>query len=82
MKPVPKFKTDAEAAAFLDQDLSDLDFSQFSPMRFEIAKKEAALNMRIPRALLDAVKAKAASKGIPYGRYVRMLLEADVSRPR
>lgn len=25
MKPVPKFKMDAEAAAFLDQDLSDLE---------------------------------------------------------
>jgi len=82
MKRVPDLKTDAEVEAFLEKDLSDLDFSQFKPMRFEIAKKEAALNMRIPRALLDAVKAKAASKGVPYGRYVRMLIEADVSKTR
>jgi predicted DNA binding CopG/RHH family protein len=29
--------------------------------------------------LLAAVKAKAKSKGIPYTRYVRMLLESDVA---
>lgn len=78
MKRVPKFKTDAEAEAFLEQDLSDLDFKQFKPMLFEVAKKEAALNMRLPVVLLDAVRAKAKAKGIPYSRYVRMVLEADV----
>jgi predicted DNA binding CopG/RHH family protein len=82
MKQVPKFKTDAEAEAFLEQDLSDLDFRQFQPMRFEIAPKDAALNMRLPEALLEAVKAKAKARGVPYTRYVRMLLEADVARPR
>lgn len=78
MKRVPEFKTDAEAEAFLEQDLSGLDFKQFKPMRFEIAQKDAALNMRIPAALLDAVRAKAKAKGIPYARYVRMVLEADL----
>lgn len=80
MKRVPELKTDAEAEAFLDQDLSDLDFAQFKPMRFEVAKKEAALNMRLPAALLDAVRAKAKAQGIPYARYVRMVLEADLRR--
>jgi predicted DNA binding CopG/RHH family protein len=78
MKQVPEFKTDAQAEAFLAQDLSGLDFKQFTPMRFEIAKKEAALNMRLPAVLMDALRAKAKAKGIPYARYVRMLLEADL----
>lgn len=78
MKRVPEFKTDAEAEAFLEKDLSGLDFKQFKPMRFEVAKKEAALNMRLPAALMDAVRAKAKAKGIPYSRYVRMVLEADL----
>lgn len=82
MKRVPRFKTDAEAEAFLEQDLSDLDFKQFKPMRFEIEPKAAALNMRLPVALLDAVKAKAEARGVPYTRYVRMLMEADVRRVR
>ncbi|MBN8745866.1 MAG: hypothetical protein J0I24_16485 [Thiomonas arsenitoxydans] len=82
MKRVPEFKTDGEAEAFLKQDLSGLDFKQFKPMRFEVAKKEAALNMRLPAALMDAVRAKAKAKGIPYARYVRMVLEADLQQSR
>lgn len=82
MKRVPQLKTDAEAEAFLEQDLSDLDFTQFKPMRFEVAKKEAALNMRLPAVLMDAVRAKAKAKGIPYARYVRMVLEADLQSGR
>lgn len=36
MKRVPKFKTEAEADAFLEQDLSGLDFK-----RFVVAKKRS-----------------------------------------
>lgn len=82
MKQVPEFKTDAEAEAFLEQDLSDLDFSKFKPMRFEMARKESALNMRLPTALLEAIREKARSKGMPYTRYVRMVLEDDLQRGR
>jgi len=82
MKRVPEFQTDAEAEAFLEQDLSNLDFKQFKPMRFEVAKKEASLNMRLPAALMHAVRAKAKAQGIPYARYVRMTLEADLQRGR
>jgi len=80
MKKIPEFKTDLEAELFLEQDLSGLDFKQFKPMVFEVAKKEAALNMRLPAVLLEAVRAKAKAKGIPYSRYVRMVLEADIQR--
>lgn len=51
-------------------------------MRFEIAKKEAALHMRLPAVLLDAVRAKAKAQGIPYSRYVRMVLEADLQHAK
>jgi predicted DNA binding CopG/RHH family protein len=80
MKKVPRFESDQAAEAFLDQDLSDLDFSQFKPMHFELEPKSASLNMRLPATLLDAVKTRAKARGIPYTRYVRMLLEADVMR--
>jgi predicted DNA binding CopG/RHH family protein len=63
------------------QDLSDLDLSQFKQRHFEFEKKEAQINMRVPQPLLDAVKEKARAKGIPYTRYIRMLLEHDVGRP-
>jgi predicted DNA binding CopG/RHH family protein len=79
-KQVPHFKTDEEAEAFLEQDLSDLDFSQFKPIKFEFSPKAAQLNMRLPEALLDAVKTRAKEQGIPYTRYIRQLLEHDISR--
>ncbi len=46
----------------------------------QLAPQAAAQHKRITRGLLDALKAKAASKGIPYTRYVRMLIEADIAR--
>jgi predicted DNA binding CopG/RHH family protein len=61
----PSFATDEEAEAFLDQDLSDLDFSQFKPVHFEFQKKAAQLNMRLPRASLEAVKDRARARGNP-----------------
>ena len=78
-RKVPKFTTDEEAEAFLMQDLSDLDLSQFKRRHFEFEKKEAQVNMRVPQPLLDAVKDRAKSYGIPYTRYIRMLMERDVA---
>ena len=76
----PQFTSDAEAEAFLEQDLSELDYSQFKPSQFEFTKKAAQLNMRLPQPLLDAVKARARDAGLPYTRYIRQLLERDVAR--
>jgi predicted DNA binding CopG/RHH family protein len=78
-RKLPKILTDEEAEAFLMQDLSDLDFSQFKPMHFEFEKKEAQVNMRVPQPLLDAVKTKAKARGMPYTRYIRMLMERDIA---
>jgi predicted DNA binding CopG/RHH family protein len=39
-------------------------------------------DLRIPKGLLDAVKAAAASAGIPYQRYTRQTLEVAVRRRR
>lgn len=79
--PIPSFKSDAEAEQFVETaDLSTYDLSGFKPMHFEFEPKTAALNMRLPKNLLDALKTKAKAKGIPYSRYVRLLLESDVAR--
>ncbi|MDP3895817.1 MAG: CopG family antitoxin [Mesorhizobium sp.] len=67
--------TDRELEDFLDQDLSDLDFSQFKPLRFELGSKDARVNMRLPQGQLDRVKAEAQRRGIPYQRFMRELLE-------
>ena len=78
-KTVPEMTTDAAAEAFLERDLSGLDFSEFRPTRFEFARKDATVNMRLPSALLEAIKARAAERGIPYQRWIREMLEEKVA---
>lgn len=77
-KTVPRMTTDEEAEAFLEQDLSDLDFSQFVPLDWERHLKTARVNMRLPQSLLDAVKAKAARLGVPYQRLIREAIEKSL----
>jgi predicted DNA binding CopG/RHH family protein len=80
-KRIPEFKTDEELEAFIDGDLSDLDFSELRPVHFEFEKKTAQVNMRLPEALLEAVKARSVARGIPYTRFIREVLEQAVARP-
>lgn len=81
LRKVPVFKTDEEAEAFLEQDLSDLDFSQFKPMHFEIKPKEKSVNLRISEALLDTVRERAKREGVPYQRFIRHAIERAVMEP-
>jgi len=79
MKTLPKLETDAEAEAFVaDADLTGYDLSTMVPMRFEFAAKTERVNMRLPKSLLDAVKASAAEAHMPYQRYIRAVLESAV----
>lgn len=77
-RKVPSLLTDDDAERFLDQDLSDLDFSQFKPVQFEFEAKSERVNMRLPKPLLDAVKAAASARGMPYQRFIRQTLEQAV----
>ncbi len=81
-KKVPRLKTDKEAEVFLAQDLSHLDFSQFKTAHFEFEKKDEQINMRVPKPLLAAVKARAKARGIPYTRFIRETLERAVASPK
>jgi predicted DNA binding CopG/RHH family protein len=78
-KKVPRLRTDEQAEAFLAQDLSKLDFSQFKTARFEFERKDEQINMRVPKPLLAAVKARAKARGIPYTRFIRETLEQAVT---
>jgi predicted DNA binding CopG/RHH family protein len=78
-KPLPKLATDEEAERFVTEaDLTDYDLSEFRTVRFEFQPKSERVNMRLPKALLDAVKAAAAKAGMPYQRFIRQTLEAAV----
>jgi predicted DNA binding CopG/RHH family protein len=81
-KNVPRLKTDQKAEAFLAQDLSNLDFSQIKLTRFEFEKKDQQINLRVPKPLLAAVKARAKARGIPYTRLIRETLERAMAIPK
>ncbi|MBC7284486.1 BrnA antitoxin family protein [Hoeflea sp.] len=79
-KKIPSFASDEEAERFVETaDLTEYDLSQFRPAKFEFARKDARVNMRVPAPLLDAVKARAAARGIPYQRFIREALESAVA---
>jgi len=75
-KSLPLFSSDDEAEAFVGSaDLTKYDLSALTPTQFEFSSKDARVNMRLPAELLDAVKATAARKGMPYQRFIRQALE-------
>ena len=80
LKRLPKLRSDAEAENFVaNSDLTQYDLSGGHVMRFEFEEKAAQLSMRMPTKLLEAVKSKAKRKKVPYTRYIRMLIERDIS---
>lgn len=75
-RKLPQLKTNRQAENFVrDSDLTTYDLGDLKPVRFEFARKEARVNMRLPEALLDAVKQAAARDGMPYQRFIRLALE-------
>lgn len=79
--PLPVFKTDEEAEAFVDTaDLTQFDLNGFVPTRYEFAAKSANISMRVPQALLDALKEAAKRDGVPYQRYIRRALEQALQK--
>jgi predicted DNA binding CopG/RHH family protein len=79
-KKLPKLRSDAEAEAFVEMaDLTQFDLSEMRELHFELGPKTERINMRLPKQLLDAVKAHAARRHIPYQRFIRAVLEQAVT---
>ena len=82
-KKLPRLKSDKAAERFVERaDLTEYDLSEMRPTRFEFQPKSERVNMRLPRQLLDAVRASAAKAGVPYQRFIRQALENAVHRKR
>lgn len=80
-KKIPKFKSDAEAAAFLEQDLTDyMGDPNFKKFTFEFAAKDTPITMRVPEALLSSFKSFAKKKHVPYQKVIRMAMEQFISK--
>ena len=80
-KKLPELKSDEEAERFVaEADLTAYDLSGMRTVQFEFDPKRERVNMRLPKRLLDAVKAAAARAGVPYQRFIRQALEAAVQQ--
>jgi len=78
-KKLPQLASDEEAEAFVaESDLTEYDLSEFRMVRFEFEPQGERLNMRLPSALLDAVRTAAAAAGVPTQRFIRQALEAAI----
>ena len=82
-RKLPSLDSDEAAERFIDTaDLSEYDLSGMEMVRFEFQPKTERVNMRLPRPLLDAVKAAAEKVGVPYQRFIRQALEAALREPK
>ena len=86
-KPYPTFASDDDEQAFLDTaDLTEYDLETgFRPVAewladAEAARKDARVNLRLPKALVDAYRAKADARGVPYQRLMRLELQRALSK--
>ena len=77
-KKLPILRTDEEAEAFLEQDLSEYDFSQFKPVRFVFEPKTENISLRLPTDLMEAVRLLAETEGISEQAFFRAALEQAV----
>ena len=78
-KPIPTFASDEATERFVATvDLADHDLSGTVPVRFEVEKKDARMNIHLPASLLAALEERAERRGIPYQRLVRAALEEAV----
>jgi predicted DNA binding CopG/RHH family protein len=81
LKQLPDLWSDKEAEDFVENsDLTEYDLSGFKRVHFELQPKTERVNMRLPKSLLDAARAKAAAEGIPYQRFIRRAVEEALSR--
>ncbi len=51
-------------------------------VRFELARKDPSLSLRLPAALLATLKANAAKANMPTQRLFRMMIEAQLGQAK
>jgi len=80
-KRFPDLKSDEDADAWLQgADLTEYDLSGMKKVRFELARKDASISLRLPAALLATLKANAAKANMPTQRLIRVMIEAQLEQ--
>ncbi len=79
-KKFPDFKTDDDVDAWLEgADLTEYNLSEMKKVRFELARKDVSVSLRLPAALPATLKAEAAKANMPTQRLIRILIEAQLA---
>ena len=83
-KSFPKITSDEDAEKLLSEDLTEYltpeNFpSNFKPVTFEFAPKDATISLRLSKDLLDAVKKASGKRGIGYQKFIRESIERAIN---
>jgi len=82
-KSIPTLKSAEEAKSLLDRVLTDYrDLDNFTVVRSEFLPKTKKVNLRVPEALLEAVRQQAKQEGISCQKYIRCALEKSLVADR
>ena len=77
LKPIPKFKTEAEERRFWEERDSShyVDWSKAKSARFPNLKPSTqAISLRLPASLLDDIKIEANKRDVPYQSLIKVWL--------
>ena len=60
-------------------ELTEYDLSEMKKVRFELARKDASISLRLPAALLAMLRAHVAKANMPTQRLIRMMIETHLA---
>jgi predicted DNA binding CopG/RHH family protein len=81
LKPVPRFRSEAEERAFWENhDTADyFDLSKAERVRFPNLKLSTqSISLRLPQGLLDRIKIAANKRDVPYQSLIKVWLAEKV----
>lgn len=82
LKPIPRFRSEAEERKFWEtHDTTDyLDWSKAQRVQFPNLKlSTTAISLRLPQGLLDRIKVAANKRDVPYQSLIKVWLAEKVA---
>ena len=82
LKPIPKFKSEAEERAFWEKhDSTDyVDWSKAKRVSFPNLKPTTqSISLRLPLSMLERIKVEANARDVPYQSLIKIWLDEKLS---
>ena len=78
LKPIPKFRSEAEERAFWESPDNDsteyIDWSKAKIMSFPNRPSTRTISLRLPEELLDTIRSRAHKLDVPYQSLMKLWL--------